>query len=217
MKENYTHLSILVDRSGSMTRLADEASNGINSLIKEQAELPGKITVSLYQFDTVYEKVFGPLKAKDAPKYQLEARGMTALLDSAQKAIVDTGEFLRDLPEEKRPSKVLFAIVTDGAENSSREITREQLKSSIKHQENVYNWEFVFLGANVDAFGEAAALGVGSSIQYVSTADSVAGSYNLLSTAVASSRTTGSTLKSFTANNNTVDESGKVRKSPKRK
>lgn len=154
-KADYTHLALIVDRSGSMASMASEAQNGINKLIKEQAEVPGDITVSLYQFDNEYEKVFGPINAKDAPQYVLNPRWSTALLDATHRAIVETGEFLSAKPESQRPSKVVFVVVTDGYENASREVNREKVKNLITQQTEKYNWEFIYLGANLDAVADS--------------------------------------------------------------
>lgn len=212
MKQNYTHLSILADRSGSMAHIAKDSQGGINTLIKDQAALPGEITVSLYQFDTHYEKVFGPIAAAEAPIYILTARGGTALLDSAYKAVVDTGHFLNELPEDQRPEKVLFVIVTDGEENSSKKISTDQLKNIITQQTNTYNWEFTYIGANVDAFSEAHKYGVTSSIQYAATGASASSSYMNLSSAITHTRSTDATMDSFIVDNNDVDAEGKVTK-----
>lgn len=188
MKKDYTHLSIVADRSGSMASIREDSQGGINTLIKEQAKVDGEITVSLYEFDTHYTKVFGPLPASEAPAYNLVPRGGTALRDAAYKAIVDTGTYLRGLPESERPDKVVFAIVTDGDENSSREISQEQLKALIEKQTNDYNWEFVFLGANIDAFSVGASYGIRMSTSYQATGASAAGAYNNLSSSLATAR-----------------------------
>lgn len=211
MKDNYTHLSLVVDRSGSMASIRDDAEGGINTLIKEQSAVPGEMTVSLYQFDDNYEKVYGPIAATDAPEYRLSPRGMTALLDATGRAIVETGEFLANLPEDQRPSKVIFCVVTDGHENSSHEYTRDQIKKMVETQTNQFNWEFVYIGANVDAFDEAQSLGFAASAGYQSTGASTRGVYAGASRSFTSSRVGGqsvaSTLDSYDADGNVIPKS----------
>ncbi len=212
-KEDYTHVSILVDRSGSMQALAEESSNGINSLIKEQSELEGEITVSLYQFDDRYEKVFGPVSATDAPSYVLQARSMTALIDSACKAIDDTGEFLAGLKEEERPSNVLFVIVTDGFENASSEFKLEQLQSRIKTQTENYKWEFMYLGSTPDAFADARSYGIKGTTQVANTAASYSATYSNLSAAMTTNRLSRGATTLAQAMPTNIDEDGNVNQS----
>jgi len=188
-----------------MHSIQKDAEGGINNLIKEQAAVPGEITVSLYQFDTVYERVFGPINASDAPLYGLHPRGMTALLDATARAITETGEYLTSKPESERPSKVVFAIVTDGAENSSREVNKAQVKEMVTKQTNEYNWEFVYIGANLDAMAEANSMGIASSVQYHSTGASVQGLYAGVSRSLTDSRVHNVNLASTVASEYTED------------
>jgi hypothetical protein len=169
---NYTHLTLLVDRSGSMGLIKDDAQGGINTLISDQKNVEGKCTISFYEFDNEYNKVFGPVDIKEAPPYTLIPRGMTALIDSAHRAIVETGEFLSSLDAKDRPSKVLFVMVTDGGENSSHEVSREELKELVQRQTDEYSWNFVYIGANVDAFTEASSIGVSNHMNYTTTGPS---------------------------------------------
>jgi hypothetical protein len=93
-------------------------------------------------------------------KYKLVPRGSTALLDAVGRAINETGERLAKMPEAERPGLVVFVVMTDGPENSSREFTKSHIKQMIEHQQSVYKWQFTFLGANQDAFAEGGAMGV---------------------------------------------------------
>lgn len=186
---DYTHLSLVADRSGSMISIKNDAEGGINSLIADQAaEEAGEITVSLYEFDSQYNKVFGPVAAVDAPAYTLTPRGSTALRDSVFKAIADTGDWLSSLDEAERPSKVIFAIITDGGENTSREVSQDQLKSLITTQTEVYDWEFLYLGANVDAFAVGGGFGIKGNTNYAASAAGTQTLYSSLSDAVVTSR-----------------------------
>lgn len=164
---DYTHLVLVVDRSGSMSSVQEEAQSGLTALLKEQFALPGRLTVTLAQFDTDFDTV---VRMSDQPfEYVLEPRGMTALLDAVGMEIHRTGEDLGALPEHDRPSKVLFVVVTDGEENSSHEFTLERVREMVEHQRDVYSWAFQFIGADASAWqghqlGMAAASNVGTKL-----------------------------------------------------
>jgi hypothetical protein len=156
----YRHYLLIVDRSGSMSAIRDEAQAGIRLFAAEQAALPGRATLTLVQFDSVYEVVydFAPLEA--ALGYELRPRTMTALLDACGMAITRTGEKLTAMAEQDRPGKVIVLITTDGLENASREYKREQVRELVTRQQEKYQWQFSYVGANVDAFAEAGAMGI---------------------------------------------------------
>ena len=160
MNKDLTDITLIVDRSGSMTSCREEAQNGINHFIKAQKETPGKATLTLVQFDTEYEFVHNGKPINEVGDFSLVPRGMTALLDSVGRAINEAGKRIESLPEDQRPGLVVFGITTDGQENASHEFTRAKIKEMIEHQRSVYNWQFTFLGANQDAFLEAASLGI---------------------------------------------------------
>lgn len=160
MQSDLTDITLVIDRSGSMERSKEEAENGVNHFVEEQKNQPGKALLSLVQFDTEYEFVHRGVPVQDVPKYTLVPRGWTAMLDAVGRAISETGDRLSKMTEEERPGLVVFVIVTDGMENSSHEFTRAQVKGMIEHQEKTYNWRFTFLGANQDAFAEAASIGI---------------------------------------------------------
>lgn len=144
-------VKMIVDRSGSMSGMAHEAEAGIKKFIREQAALDGvKVKVSLDQFDDVYEHVFGPVKAADAPAYTLKPRSMTALFDAIGKGIEDTQAVIDATPEDKRPDKVVVVIVTDGAENSSQEHTFESVSTLVEAQKAA-GWVFIFLAGHLEA------------------------------------------------------------------
>lgn len=163
MKPNYTHIALLIDRSGSMISIKDDMEGGLESFIQKQKALDGECTLSVVQFDDQYEKIINFKDIKEVDKIVIEPRGWTALIDAACKFINETGQTLNSLPESKRPEKVLFLIITDGYENSSREFKAEDLKEKIKHQEEKYKWEFVYLGANQDAFTVGSGYGISAS------------------------------------------------------
>lgn len=166
---NRTLVGLVVDRSGSMAACRQEMQDGINSFLQKMKAAPGKVKASLAQFDTEYELLYPPTNIKDVPSYTLTPRGCTALLDAMGKFITSTGEDLAKMPEAKRPDKVLIVVVTDGYENSSTEWTEEgAVRKLVEQQQKVYNWEFVFLGANMDAVHEAGNFGIqrGSAMTY---------------------------------------------------
>ncbi len=163
---DYTHLTLVVDRSGSMESVQDEAQGGINALIAEQFSLPGKLTVTLSQFDDAFDTV--RRMGGEPFEYELQPRGMTALFDAVGMEVVRTGQDLAGLPEEERPARVLLVVVTDGHENSSHEYTVERVRSMLTVQREQYGWEVRFLGAD-DAAWQGEALGVGTT-RYANTA-----------------------------------------------
>ena len=149
---NYTHILAIVDRSGSMGagNVYLEMQNALNTFFEEQAAVDGKCLVDYYQFDTSYNKVYEDTPVADA-KAVIEPRGMTALLDALGRGTVDLGKKLAAKSEDDRPGKVLVVVVTDGMENSSREYTADAVKALVEKQQDEYNWDYVFLGANMDA------------------------------------------------------------------
>lgn len=190
-KKNYTALVLVVDRSGSMASIAKATQGALEEFLNEQIKLPGTITVDTVFFDTEVENrasFVNPKRKK--PDLSIEPRGMTALYDAVGLKIDSFGRELEALPEEKRPEKVIFVIATDGEENSSREITQAALAERIKHQKEVYKWDFTFIGANQDAVLTASKLNIdaGSAITFDA---SEAGAQNVLrsmSTYVGASR-----------------------------
>jgi uncharacterized protein YegL len=153
MKKDLTHIIIVLDRSGSMSSVQDATISGFNEFISKQRALPGEAALLAVKFDDMYELLFdGPLAA--VPELTRETyvpRGMTALHDAIGRTIDTVGQKLAAMPEDQRPEKVLFMILTDGLENASKEYNREKIASMVQHQREKYSWEFIFLGANQDA------------------------------------------------------------------
>lgn len=160
MNKNLTEMIFVVDRSGSMHYMSEEASQGINKLIEEQTKEDGECRVTLVQFDTAYEFVENGTDIKSVKPYNLIAGGMTALNDAVGRTIDEVGLRLSKTEEKDRPGLVLFCIVTDGIENASREYSAEQVYEKITHQQKVYNWQFTYLGANQDSFKAAKNMGI---------------------------------------------------------
>lgn len=191
MNPNKCDITVVLDRSGSMVDIAVDMIGGFNQFIREQRDLPGEAFLTLVQFDTRYEFVYRGIPLKEVHGLALEPRGGTALLDAVGRAIAETGERLRKIKTEDRPGKVVFMVITDGQENSSLEFNKSQVQEKIKHQQDVYNWQFVFLGANQDAFAEAG--GIGINARNVSNYKNTPGSVQAMMEA------TSANLKSFRA------------------
>jgi uncharacterized protein YegL len=167
----YRHYLLIVDRSGSMEAVKTEAQEGIRRFAREQAALPGKATLTLVQFDNKYETVYDFASLDVVAFYELMPRYMTALLDACGAAVTGVTERLAALPESERPGKVIVLITTDGKENQSREYTREQVNELFTRQQEEYGWQFLYVGANVDAFAEAGGMGIhaDSTLSYAAT------------------------------------------------
>jgi Mg-chelatase subunit ChlD len=160
MRSDLTDITLVVDRSGSMDAVRGDAEGGVNSFIAQQAKESGEALLTLMQFDTEYELVHSGVLVAHVPEYKLVPRGMTALLDAIGRAINETGERLAKMNEQDRPGLVIFVVMTDGHENSSKEFSKDRIREMIEHQQGEYNWHFTFLGANQDAFAEADGLGI---------------------------------------------------------
>ena len=163
MKENLTEVVFIMDRSGSMCNLVDDTIGGYNELLHKQKQLEGEVFVTTVLFDNDYELLHDRVNLKAVPnltRKEYYVRGSTALLDAIGKTVTNIDVALANTTEENRPAKVLFVIITDGFENASQQYNYNTIKSMILHQTNKYSWEFIFLGANIDAVGVAAALGI---------------------------------------------------------
>lgn len=162
MNSNLTEIVFLLDRSGSMSGLENDTIGGFNSFIKNQCELDGETIVTTVLFDDKYEILWDGVNGKqlELTSKDYYVRGATALLDAVGKTIINVGNRLANTDELKRPGKVIFVITTDGYENASREFSYKKIKEMITHQQEKYNWEFIFLGANIDTAAEANNLGI---------------------------------------------------------
>lgn len=164
MKQNLTELVFILDKSGSMTGLEKDTIGGFNSMLEKQKKVDGGCRVTTVLFDNRYEllhdridlQAVQPLTDKD-----YEPGESTALLDAIGRTIHKIGAVQRHTAGAYRASHVLFVIITDGEENSSREYTGRKIKEMIERQKSEYGWEFVFLGANIDAVATAEEFGIG--------------------------------------------------------
>ena len=163
MKKNLTEIVFILDRSGSMSGLEDDTIGGFNALIEKQKQEAGEAYVSTILFDNFSEVIHDRVRLDRVPRMtrkEYYVRGCTALLDAVGGAIHHIGNVHKYAREEDRPEKTLFVITTDGMENASRQYTYEKVRSMIEKQKAKYGWEFLFLGANIDAAREAARFGI---------------------------------------------------------
>lgn len=165
MKKNLTELVFILDRSGSMEGLENDTIGGFNSLVKKQKEEPGEAIVSTVLFSDEMKVIHNRISLNEVPLLtdkEYYVGGCTALLDAIGFSINKTVELRNKTPEEQHPEKTIFIITTDGMENASREYTYKKIKSLIECQKEKYGWEFIFLGANIDAAAEASRMGIDS-------------------------------------------------------
>ncbi len=196
MNNNLTELVFVLDRSGSMHGLENETIGGFNGLIEKQRAEEGETRVTAVLFDNEYDVLYDGVDIGSVPPLtgkEYFARGSTALLDAVGKTIDAVGERLASTPEEQRPAKVIFAITTDGYENASRSYSLEKVKGMIEHQQTKYSWEFLFFGANIDAFGAAARIGIPAACASQFSADEagISACYDRMSLSISEMRSTG--------------------------
>ena len=163
MKKNLTELVFILDRSGSMAGLEGDTIGGFNAMIEKQKREPGEALVSTVLFDNETQVIHDRLpldRVSMMTKKEYFVRGCTALLDAVGGAIHHIGNIHKYAREEDRPEKTLVVITTDGMENASRRYDYDKVKRMIRRQKEKYGWEFLFLGANIDAAQEAARFGI---------------------------------------------------------
>ena len=163
MKKNLTELVFILDRSGSMAGLEKDTIGGFNAMIEKQKAEAGEAYISTVLFDHESEVIHDRVSLNKVPKLtekEYYVRGCTALLDAVGGAIHHIGNVHKYAREEDRPEKTLFVITTDGMENASRRYSYEKVKEMITRQKEKHGWEFLFLGANIDAAREAARFGI---------------------------------------------------------
>lgn len=165
MKTNLTELVFILDRSGSMAGLESDTIGGYNALLEKQKEEPGDAIVTTVLFDDNYELLHDRINVKGIrPITEKEyfVCGCTALLDAIGKTINKIVNVQRNTIEEEGADKVMFVITTDGMENASKEYNYENIKKMVVRQKEKYGWEFIFIGANIDAISTAAKFGINS-------------------------------------------------------
>ena len=195
MKANYTHVSMLLDRSGSMEEIKSYIIEGFNDFIKNQKKEPGELSVTLVQFDTEYEVLQDHKSVNDIPLLTSSIyipRAATALNDSWVRLIHETGAKLSAMKEGDRPGKVLLISFTDGLENASEEYTGPEgdsyIKTLVEQQEKIYGWKFLYVGANQDSQAEGVKKGIKNYVNFQANKASVGSTFSDLSADTASYR-----------------------------
>ncbi len=196
MKKNLTELVFILDKSGSMAGLESDTIGGYNSMLRKQQDLEGDCVITTVLFDHTYELLHDRIDLRAvSPITEKEycVGGCTALLDAIGKTVHKIAQAQKHTAEEYRAEKVLFVIITDGAENSSREYSASRVKEMIQHEKEKYGWEFIFLGANIDAVETAGRFGIAPdrAVDYVPDAEGTALNYKMMSETVASFRCSG--------------------------
>lgn len=193
MHKDYSHIAVVLDRSGSMDSIKDDTIGGFNSFLKSQKEVEGKATFFLAQFDNQYDILQNNKDIDEVEELSYETfqpRGMTALYDAIGRTIISVGDFLSNIEEEERPAKVFFVVITDGMENASNEFTSSRVKEMIDEQQNKYSWKFIFIGSDINAINEAHDLGFakGSSLHFADNSIGTRSVYNSMTKNMSSYR-----------------------------
>lgn len=163
MKKGLTEIVFILDRSGSMSGLESDTIGGYNAFLEKQKNAEGEALVSTILFNEVSKVVHNRIPVKEVEpmkKRHYSVGGCTALLDAIGGAVHHIKKIHKESPDEEVPEKTIFVITTDGMENSSHKYDYEKIKKLISKQQEKHKWEFLFLGANIDAIGEAARLGI---------------------------------------------------------
>jgi len=189
MKKNLTELVFILDRSGSMAGLEGDTIGGFNAMIDKQKKAAGEAFVSTVLFDNVSVVIHDRVnvqKIEPMTEEQYSVRGCTALLDAIGSAIHHIGNVHKYARNEDVPEKTMFVITTDGMENASRRYTAERVKQMIERQKAKYGWEFMFLGANIDAVETAGRIGIDANraVNYHSDSKGTRLNYEVVSEAV---------------------------------
>lgn len=198
MKDNFLHICFIIDSSGSMYGSKSDVIGGFKQTIDEQkSNKNGDVSVSLFTFnDTVTELYLGK-DINDIKELDYNPNGMTAMNDGIGVAIDKVGKWLNDMDENQRPSKNLIIIMTDGKENSSREYKLDTVKEMIKHQEEKYNWSFVYMGTDITSSKDADNLGI--KVKTYGSREMFKNNYDIINKAVNTYRCCSVTMDSCAA------------------
>lgn len=220
MKQNYTDIIIVLDRSGSMQSVKTDTIGGFNRFLEDQQMLPGEARITLAQFDDEYETVLNAVPIKDAKSLNDQTyvpRGNTPLHGAIGRTIEDTGRRFHGMQDHDRPEKVVFLIITDGEENSthkyewSKPWSASKVKEMIERQTSAYKWHFVYIGANQDAIVNAAKMGIAASnaLNYTSNAEGTQKLYRSASANLCALRTNKSDSMSWSKKDREDQEQAK--------
>ena len=193
MKKDLTEMVFILDKSGSMANFVSDTIGGFNAMIEKQKAEPGEAIVSAVLFHHESEVLLDRVpidSVKKLTEKEYRAMGSTALIDALGDAIHHIGNVHKYAREEDLPEHTVFVINTDGYENASHRYTSDQVKSMVERQKEKYGWEFIFLGANIDAVSAAARMGIGAdrAVDYHADSEGTAKNFSVLSEAVGAVR-----------------------------
>ena len=193
MKANFIHVCFVVDSSGSMTSSIDDVKGGFKRIIEEQkANTKGECAVSYFDFNSTVTEVY---RGKDVKEINSELNytpfGMTALMDGVGIAIDTIGKWLNSMSEDEKPEQNMIVIITDGGENFSKEYSANRVREMIKHQQDKYSWNFVYLGADLNNVKDAIDLGIAT--RGVTTKSTLGKSYDIINSSISLYRNTSGT------------------------
>ena len=196
MKKNLTELVFILDKSGSMSGLEKDTIGGFNSMLEQQRKVDGECVITTVLFDNRYELLHDRIDIRAVQPItgkEYFVGGSTALLDAIGKTIHKIGAVQKNTAEEYRAEKVMFVIITDGEENASRCYSSMQIRQMIQRQKERYGWEFIFLGANIDAVETAGRFGIDAdrAVDYVPDGEGTELNYRMMSETVATFRECG--------------------------
>src|SRR5574344_1100351 len=196
MKKGLTELVFILDKSGSMGGLEKDTIGGYNSMLEKQKAVDGECLITTVLFDNDYELLHDRIDIRAvSPITEKEycVGGSTALVDAIGRTIHKIGNAQRHTADDYRAEKVMFVIITDGEENASREYSAAKVKEMIERQKSRYNWEFIFLGSNIDAVETAGRFGINAdrAVDYVPDGEGTALNFKMMSETVAEFRTCG--------------------------
>jgi len=196
MKNGLTELVFILDKSGSMAGLEKDTIGGFNAMLDKQKALDGECRITTVLFDDRYELLHDRIDMRAvSPMTEKEyyVGGSTALLDAIGRTINKLVVVQRNAAEAFRAEKVLFVIITDGEENASREFSYQKVKAMIEHEQSGHGWEFIFLGANIEAVDTAGRFGIRAdrAVDYVPDSAGTELNFRAMSETVACFRATG--------------------------
>lgn len=196
MKKDLTELVLILDKSGSMSGLEKDTIGGYNSMLEKQKAAEGECVITTVLFDNNYELLHDRIDihaVKPITEKEYFVGGSTALLDAIGKTVHKIGTVQKNTAEDFRAEKVMFIIITDGEENASKQYSAEKVKAMIKRQKEKYGWEFIFLGANIDAVETAGRFGIDAdrAVDYVPDSEGTKLNFCIMSETVAEFRKSG--------------------------
>ena len=196
MKKNLTELVFILDKSGSMSGLESDTIGGFNATINKQKDEEGEALVSVVLFSDVSKVLYDRIKIEDVKqmtKKEYYVNGCTALYDAIGGAIHHIKNVHKYIREEDKPEKTMFIITTDGYENASREYDIYKINKMINEMKKINNWEFIFIGANIDAIKTARAFGIDedNAVNYIADEEGTKKNYKAMDKAIRSYRRCG--------------------------